>query len=201
VPADGSGAPESLVTMPGRWLPAVFDPTGRTLLLHGVRAQQPKAEIWQEAVAEHTPHQVLAASFHNYNPSLSPDGRWMAYASDESGRFEIYVRPFPGPGGRWQVSLNGGNEPVWSPSGGEIFYRSGDGMMTATVRTQGGFEVGNRTKLFEGSYDIGPSALTNYDVSRDGRAFVMLQQVQGTAQSVFVTLNWFDDLKRRTAGR
>jgi hypothetical protein len=201
VPADGSGAPESLVTMPGRWFPAAFDPSGRTLVLDGVRPQQPKAEIWQTSVNDHTPRQVLAASFHNYNPSLSPDGRWMAYVSDESGRFEVYVRPFPGPGGRWQVSLNGGSEPVWSPAGGEIFYRTGDNMMSATVRTQGSFEVGARTKLFEGSYDVAPSGLLNYDVSRDGRTFVMLQQVQGTAQSVFVTLNWFDDLKRRTAGR
>ncbi|MFI5208405.1 MAG: protein kinase [Gemmatimonadales bacterium] len=196
VPADGSGAPESLVTMPGRWFPIAFDPPGRTLLIHGLRPQQPKAEIWQSGLADHAPHQVLAASFHNFNPSLSPDGRWMAYESDESGRFEVYVRPFPGPGGRWQVSLSGGTEPVWSSAGGEIFYRNGDDMMSATVRTQSGFEVGARTKLFEGSYDVQTNGVTNYDVSKDGRTFVMLQEVQGNAQSVFVTLNWFDRLRQ-----
>jgi serine/threonine-protein kinase len=203
VPADGSGAPESLVTTPGTWFPAVVEPDGRGLVYHGVRPQQSKAEIWQMGLADRAPHQVLAASFNNYNPSLSPDGRWMAYESDESGRFEVYVRPFPGPGGRWQVSLNGGREPVWSPAGGEIFYRNGDDMMSATVRTQGGFEVGGRTKLFEGSYDVANNGVTNYDVSKDGRTFVMLQQVQGNAQSVFVTLNWFNRLRQggSAAGR
>ena len=197
VPADGSGAPEPLVTAPGRWLPAVFEPDGRGLLFQGARPQQSKAEIWRAGLADTARHQVLAASFHNYNPSLSPDGRWMAYESDESGRFEVYVRPYPGPGGRWQVSLDGGREPVWSPAGGEIFYRNGDAMMSAAVRTQGGFEVGGRTKLFEGSYDEVPGGLRNYDVGRDGRTFAMLQQVQGTAQSVFVTLNWFEAQRQR----
>ncbi len=77
----------------------------------------------------------------------------MAYISDESGRAEVYVRPYPDPGGRWQVSLDGGTEPRWSPTGREIFYRSGDRMMAAAVKTQGGFEVGSRTQLFEGPYD------------------------------------------------
>jgi hypothetical protein len=197
VASDGSGAPEPLVTEPGRWFPAVFEPAGHALVYHGVRPEQAKAEIWQAGLADHARHQVLAAAFHNFNPSLSPDGRWMAYQSDESGRFEVYVRPYPGPGGRWQVSLNGGTEPVWSPTGGEIFYRSGDAMMSATVRTQGGFEVGARARLFEGSFDVAGNGLTNYDVTRDGRTFAMLQQVQGTAQSVFVTLNWFSQLRER----
>jgi serine/threonine-protein kinase len=120
----------------------------------------------------------------------------MAYISDESGRFEVYVRPYPGPGGRWQVSLDGGTEPVWSPTGREIFYRNGDQMMAATVTTTGAFEVGARTQLFEGSYHVTNQQITGYDVSRDGRTFVMLQTVQGTSQTVFVTLNWFDQLRR-----
>ena len=90
------------------------------------------------------------------------------------------------------MSLDGGTEPVWSPTGREIFYRNGDRMMAATVRTVSGFEVGARAQLFEGAYDAVPQQITNYDVTRDGRTFVMLQQLQGTAQSVFVTLNWFD---------
>jgi serine/threonine-protein kinase len=121
----------------------------------------------------------------------------MAYVSDESGRFEVYVRPFPGPGGRWQVSLDLGTEPVWSPTGREIFYRSGDKMMAASVRTQGGFEVGARAELFEGAFDPGPNTLTNYDVTRDGQTFVMLQQVAGSTQSVYVTLNWFEARRLR----
>ena len=198
VPADGSGAPDSLVTLPGQWFPGLFEPGGRGLVYHGIALQQAKAEIGRVGIVPpEAAHRVLGNTFHNYDPSLSPDGRWMAYMSDESGRFEVYVRPYPGPGGRWQVSLDGGTEPVWSPTGREIFYRNGDRMMAATVRTVGAFEVGTRTMLFEGAYHTLPTQITNYDVTRDGRTFVMLQPVQGTAQTVFVTLNWFDQMRRR----
>jgi hypothetical protein len=191
-------APDSLVTLPGQWFPAMFEPNARGLVFHGIALQQAKAEIGRVGIVPpEAAHRVLGNTFHNYDPSLSPDGRWMAYMSDESGRFEVYVRPYPGPGGRWQVSLDGGSEPVWSPTGREIFYRNGDRMMTATVRTVGAFEVGARTMLFEGAYHTLPTQITNYDVTRDGRTFVMLQPVQGTAQTVFVTLNWFDQMRRR----
>jgi serine/threonine-protein kinase len=198
VPADGSGAPEPLLTSGGSWFPAVFEPGGRGLLFHGIAPQLSKAEIGRVGIVPpDSGRRVLGSTFHNYNPSLSPDGRWMAYNSDESGRFEVYVRPYPGPGGRWQVSLDGGTEPVWSPTGREIFYRDGDRMMAAAVQTVGAFEVGARTQLFEGSYHTTGQQITGYDVTRDGKTFVMLQPVQGTAQTVFVTLNWFDQLKRR----
>ena len=197
VPADGSGAPDSVVTTPGSWFPAAFSPDGRTLLFHGIPRQRSMAEIWEvETGGGAAPRPVLSGAFHDFDPTLSPDGRWMAYASDESGRFEVYVRPFPGPGGRWQVSLDLGTEPVWSPTGREIFYRSGDKMMAASVRMLGGFEVGARAELFEGAFDPGPNTLTNYDVTRDGKTFVMLQQVTGATQSVYVTLNWFEAQRR-----
>jgi serine/threonine-protein kinase len=199
LPADGSGAPDSLATGPGRWWPAVFEPGGHGLVYHGTQPGHSKAEIWAVGLAGGQPgHAIVGNTFNNYDPSLSPDGRWMAYMSDESGRFEVYVRPYPGPGGRWQVSLNGGTEPRWSPTGREIFYHEGDRMMSAAVRTQGGFAVSDRTLLFTGTYDQGLNRVTNYDVTPDGKTFVMLQPVQGVLQSVLVTLNWFDQLK---AGR
>jgi eukaryotic-like serine/threonine-protein kinase len=195
VPSDGSGTPESLVVAPGRWVPAAFEPGGRGLIYSGGTLGS-KTEIRRlDLAGSRTDQQVLASSFNNYSPTLSPDGRWLAYVSDESGRPEVYVRPYPGPGGRWQVSLDGGQEPVWSPAGGEIFFRSGDRMMAATVRTQPGFEVEGRTPLFTGSYDQA-SRYRDYDVTRDGRTFVMLQPAQSTALSVFVTLNWFDQFRR-----
>jgi len=103
VAADGSGTPESLVTAAGQWWPAAFEPGGRALAYHGIASRGSKGEIWRRGLGgSETPHQVLAGAFHNYDPSLSPDGRWMAYVSDESGRFEVYVRPYPVPaaGGR-----------------------------------------------------------------------------------------------------
>jgi len=195
VPADGSGAPESLVTAPGRWIPAGFEPGGRALIYYGRPQDQAKAEIWRlDLGGDRTPHQVLASAFNNGMPALSPDGRWLAYASDESGRAEVYVRPYPGPGGRWQVSLDGGAQPVWAPNGREIFYRNGERTMVAAVRTQGGFEVGSRTQLFEGAFDdfVG---VRDYDVAPDGQSFLMFQPVQGTEQTVFVTLNWFNQMR------
>jgi serine/threonine-protein kinase len=196
VPADGSSVPESLVTTAGRWRPAAFEPGGRGLVYFGKSQEQARVEIWRVATSgDRTPHQVLANNFNNYTPALAPDGRWMAYVSDESGHPEVYVRPYPGPGGRWQVSLNGGWEPVWSSDGREIFYRTTGQMMTAAVRTQGGFEVTSRTELFTGGYPQFPG-VRNYDVTPDGHTFAMFQQLQGAAQTVYVTLNWFDQLRR-----
>jgi len=204
VPADGSGAPESLVVRPGRWIASTFEPEGRGLAYYGVTAPQGKAEVWRMRLgAGEAPQQILASGFQNGAPSLSPDGRWFAYVSDESGRAEVYVRPYPGPGGRWQVSLDGGTEPLWSPTGREIFYRDGDRMMAAAVRTQPGFEVGSRTQLFTGTYNPtagGPTNSCNYDVTRDGQTFVMLQALVGSAQAVVVTLNWFEQVARKGRG-
>ena len=75
-------------------------------------------------------------------PRFSPSGRWLAYVSDESGRPEIYVQPYPGPGGKWQISTEGGTEPVWNPNGRELFYRSGDKMMAVDIATQPSFAAG-----------------------------------------------------------
>jgi len=196
VPADGSGTPESLVVAPGRWIPAGFAAGGRELVYSG-GVLGSKTQIRRlDLAGSRTDQQFLATNFNNYNPSLSPDGHWIAYVSDESGRPEVYVRPFPGPGGRWQVSLDGGQEPVWSRAGGEIFFRNADKMMAAQVRTQPGFEVLGRSQLFTGSYDQA-GRYRDYDVTRDGQTFVMFQPAQSTALSVFVTLNWFGQFRRR----
>ena len=196
--ADGSARPESLLAQPGIWRPSSFTPDGRGIVYHGQNSTTSRFEIWRFSPAASTPpEQLLASNFDNTNPSLSPDGHWFAYASNESGRNEIYVRPFPGPGGRWQVSLDGGTEPLWSPAGGEIFYRNGDRMMAASVRTQGGFEIGDRKLLFTGEFAVSPFRGRNYDVTRDGQTFFLLQPLIGSAQAIVVTLNWFENLPSR----
>ncbi len=201
VPADGSGAPESLVVAAGQWSAAGFEPGGRGLVYSGRSSSQAKSAIWRVDLAgSRTPRQVLATNFPALSPSLSPDGRWLAYVTDESGRNEVYVRPYPGPGGRWQVSLDGGTEPLWSLTGREILYRNGERMMAAVVRAQDQLEVGNRIQLFSGAYSqFGP--WRSYDVTRDGQTFLMLQPVQGQQQAITVTLNWFDGLRGRPARR
>jgi hypothetical protein len=134
-------------------------------------------------------------------PHLSPDGRWLAYASDESGRRQIYVQPYPGPGGKWQISTDGGNEPQWSRNGKELFYRSGNKMMAVDIATQTGFAAAKPRQLFEGRYMVTSTgwARPNYDVSPDGQRFLMLKPVepeQAPVTQINVVLNWSEELKR-----
>ena len=131
---------------------------------------------------------------------FSPDGRWLAYISDESGRYEIYVQPYPGPGQKWQISTDGGTEPVWNPKGRELFYRSGDKMMVVDISTQPSFTAGKPRVLFERHYQPTTTTPPNYDVSADGQRFLMLKPVQeehAAPTQINVVLNWFEELKRR----
>jgi eukaryotic-like serine/threonine-protein kinase len=135
-------------------------------------------------------------------PQLSPDGRWVAYASDESGRGrEIFVRAFRGPGGPWRVSTEGGNEPQWNPNGRELFYRSGQKMMAVDLDTAAGFTSGKPHVLFEGDFDAAFNGFVraNYDVSPDGQRFLMLQPTTPAdvpPSEISVVLNWSEELKR-----
>jgi Tol biopolymer transport system component len=196
LPADGSGAPRALGDKAGQWKATGFEPGGRGIVYSGRGSPQGKEEIWRlDLSGSAAPVQVLANGFNNGAPSLSPDGRWLAYTSDESGRTEVYVRSYPGQGGRWQVSLEGGSEPIWSPKGGEIFYRNNDDMMVATVRTGAAVEITGRSRLFKGSYQAGGFFDQDYGVSADGRQFVMLERLVTARQALVVTLNWFEGFK------
>jgi eukaryotic-like serine/threonine-protein kinase len=128
------------------------------------------------------------------NGQFSPDGKWVAYASNESGKWEIYVTSFPDAGGKWQISSSGGEQPRWQGDGKELFYLSLDGkMMAAPVTTGAHFDAGTPVVLFQGTprqpvlvYD-----LFVYDVSRDGQRFLINTQVkQGDSAPMSVILNW-----------
>jgi hypothetical protein len=109
------------------------------------------------------------------------------------------VRPYPGPGGKWQISADGGTEPVWNPKGRELFYRNGNKMMAVDFTAQPTFSAGKPKLLFEGSYVPTPRSFPDYDVSPDGQRFLMLkaaEQAQALTQ-ITVVLNWFEELKRR----
>jgi eukaryotic-like serine/threonine-protein kinase len=140
-----------------------------------------------------TPSDESAARF-------SPDGRWLAYVSDESGRYEIYVQPYPGPGGKWQISTEGGTEPVWNPNGRELFYRNGGRMMVVDITTRPSFAVGRPRMLFEGGQYMPPAGpypypFANYDVSPDGQRFLMV--TRESKPQINVVLNWFEELKQK----
>jgi eukaryotic-like serine/threonine-protein kinase len=136
---------------------------------------------------------------------VSSDGKWIVYDSDESGQFEVYVRPYPQAysGGRWQISSNGGRQPMWSYDGREIFYRDFDGdMYAASVHLNPTFKPGPVARLFPNAGYAGGGARGSgrtYDVSHDGQRFLMIKLEPGraaTPSSIVVVLNWFEELKR-----
>jgi serine/threonine-protein kinase len=200
-PADGSGTEEmltaerlSLVAIsPIAWAPIgqvlAFTHRGDILLLPLDGDRKPRA--------------FLQSRFNESMPAFSPDGRWLAYVSDESGRAEVYVQPFPGPGGKYPISTAGGTEPVWARSGGELFFRNGDQMLAVTINAQPGFSASPPKILFAGPFSRTTGRVT-YDVSPDGQRFVMFQSgdEEQTSSQINVVMNWFEELKRRVpAGR
>jgi eukaryotic-like serine/threonine-protein kinase len=127
--------------------------------------------------------------------SLSPDGHWLAYVSNESGRSEIYVDPVPGPGGRRQISSEGGEEPRWVRNGREITYRNGTRMMSVPVQMQPTFQAGKPIELFDGKFERGPG-VAGYDVTADGQTFVMTRSEHAAPTEIRVVLGWPADTQR-----
>ena len=197
-PADGSGPPEELTKseLGPNSVPGSFSPDGQVLAFMG---NNPSDDLYTLPLSDGKPQPFLRSSSNQTAPRFSPDGHFIAYASNESGRYEIYVRPYPGPGGKWQISTDGGGEPVWNPKGRELFYRNGNKMMAVDVTTQGTFSAGKPRVLFEGRYAPTPRSFQDYDVSPDGQRFLMLkatEQAQSPEQ-INVVLNWFEELKQK----
>jgi serine/threonine protein kinase/Tol biopolymer transport system component len=138
----------------------------------------------------------LQTRFDEVGPAFSPDGRWIAYVSDESGRYEVYVRPFPARDGKWQVSVDGGEEPRWSRDGAELFYRNGRTWMAAAVTLNPAFTAKTPARLFEGHYaNVGGRS---YDVAADGRRFLVLQASNTAAVTQLnIVLHWEQQLTRQ----
>jgi len=145
------------------------------------------------------PRPILQTPASEVDARLSPDGRWLTYASDESGRYEVYVQSFAGSGGKWQISTNGGREPVWAHSGRELFYRSGEKMIAAVVAIQPTFQAATSRPLFEGPYEGTNTISPDYDVTGDDQRFLMVQPSEPRSKPTDfnVVLNWSEELKRR----
>jgi len=130
---------------------------------------------------------------------LSPNGQWLAYISREGGKSGVYVSRYSEPEAKWQISgEEGGREPVWSPDGTELFYRSEDRMMAVSVEREPTFSAGKPEVLFEGSYLSSESdpEFQYYDISPDGQRFLMIKLEEGSTAPINVVLNWFEELKR-----
>ena len=197
-PADGSGKAERLTTSEKRQVASSWSADGQELAFHQIEPIT-GGDLWVFHLSDLRAQPFLQTPFFESSPQFSPDGRWLAYASSESGRGEIYVQPYPGPGGKWQVSTDGGREPVWNRNGRELFYRNGDKMMAADVATQAGFSAGKPSMLFEGRYVPTPGNLPDYAVSPDGQRFLMLKPSESAnaAQQINVVLNWFEEVKQK----
>ncbi|MGB2888252.1 MAG: protein kinase [Candidatus Acidiferrales bacterium] len=198
-PADGSGGLERLTTSEYVHVPMSWSPDGQLLAFFEINPTT-GFDIWVLRMGDRKAQPFLRTPFNESAPRFSPDGRWLAYVSNESSHNEIYVRPYPGPGGKWQISTEGGTEPAWNPNGRELFYRSSDKMMAVDIATQPSFAAGTPRMLFEGRYEPTPFPIDNYDVSHDGQRFLMLkpsEQAQAAPTQINVVLNWFEELKRR----
>jgi len=127
---------------------------------------------------------IVASPFEDQHPAISPDNHWLAFTSDQSGNQQVYVRPYPGEGDQVQVSLTGGNEPLWSPDGRELYYRGVENgeptLITAAVRTTPDFAVTARRPLFSIADYVGTIPHTNYSISPDGKTFAMVRQNPAT---------------------
>jgi serine/threonine-protein kinase len=203
--ADGSGKPELLLTSDVLVSPTSWTPDGKMLLYNLVRLlgrPQPGSGIWilpwDGTAGESRAQPFLQSGFIDLNPQVSPDGRWVAYQSNESGQFEVYVKPFPGPGGKVAISTQGGVSARWSRGGRELFYQDlKSRIMAVEVQTSPVFRAGHPRALFElhGVTSLGPP---EWDVAPDGRFLVIkTPESQATGTKLHVVENWFEELRRR----
>ena len=201
--ADGSRAAERIVGGEHDRLLGSISADGRTVAF--ALSVAAGSDLWTASlVGPPAPRRYLANGFYLGHPALSPDGRWMAYDSDESGQIEVYVQSYPDPTvSRRQLSSGGGSEPLWTRGGREIVFRRGDSVMAVAVEPRSG-DVGAPVLLFSGPYDVAPewSAPRSYDVSSDGERFLLLKWPVGAVRrQVIVATHWFDELRARVDGQ
>lgn len=175
--------------------PLAVSPNSQTLMLGRNHAGVPGVDL-VSLDGSGKIQTLLQSRFIQTQAEFSPDGHWVAYMSNESGRDEIYVQPYPGLGGKRLLSTEGGTFPRWARNGREIFYRNEDKIMNVSLETQPAFKAGTPRVLFQGGGYLG---LGNYDVAPDGQHFLMLKEKDAPASSkeVSIVLNWTDELKRR----
>jgi Tol biopolymer transport system component len=202
--ADGTGSKEKLLETPGiQEIPFSVSPDGRYL---AYMRRDPKSsttwDIWAQPMFPDTsgaqkPFPVVATNFGDFTPSFSPDGKWLAYANNETGRLEVYIQPFPSGAGRWQVSTAGGSRPNWRKDGKELFFWTTDQQVMAVDVNQKGasLQLGTPHALFKAITVSGASG--PYTVSADGKKFVMNTVLpQSISEPLTLITNWPADLKQ-----
>lgn len=200
-PADGSQPAVELIAVTNRYAPEAVSPDGPALIVRRDDGPDTASALAIQRLARGAPHgalQPFVESSHSLNHfRFSPDGRFVSFSSTESGRSEVFVTSYPGPGGKWQVSTSGGSAPEWRADGRELFYRQGNFVMSVDVDTRPTFRAGIPRTLFrvEGG---------DYDVSPDGQRFVIARRVPKPADAapeLAIVVNWFEELRSRIAGK
>ena len=199
--ADGTGTVDRLTESANSQYGSSFSPDGESLVFRENQSDTGQDLRVLSLAGDRGVETLVATEFAERNAELSPDGRWMAYQSNQSGQMEVYVRPFPNvDDGQWQISTSGGTHPLWASNGRELLYRRGDALMTVAVQTEPSFTPGTPEVLFEGDYYralIG----RNYDVSPDGQRFLMITAGGGAedtsaAASIVLVQHWLEELRR-----
>jgi hypothetical protein len=193
IAADGSGAPDSLLVTNGGRFAGSVSADGRELIFHETGSEREGIRRLRFDSAP-VSDLILPRRFNESAPALSPDGAWLAYQSDESGQTEVYVRPYPASGARVSISLSGGSEPVWSPVSRELYFRTGDSLMVATVDAAAALTVTARRLLFRGEFMPG-TGFREYDVMPDAGGFIMVSGGQGRSTLIGLQ-NVFENLLR-----
>jgi Tol biopolymer transport system component/tRNA A-37 threonylcarbamoyl transferase component Bud32 len=196
--ADGDGPAVRLLSREQSQFPTAWSSDGQFLIFDDGSANQPNGyDIWMFPLRGE-PRPLIATPANEEEGRLSPDGRWLAYSSNESGRFEVYVRPFPNVNdGKWPISIAGGQHAVWSPDGRELFYALGSSVIRVPVDTRGPFVAGTPEMLFSGPFDL---SYTNFAVTKDGAHFVMVEvDPQARPTHINIVLNWPEEVEQLTA--
>jgi len=193
VPVDKSEEPKLMYQSEESIVSQCWSPDGGSLAF-SVRANSGDLHVLHIGTGKTRP--LENSRFHEWGAVFSRNGKWIAFTSDESGRYEVYVRPFPGPGARVQVSAGGGEEPVWGPADKEIVYRSGTVWMSVPIALEPEFQRDPPRRLFEGGYLNVPGP--SFDISPDGSRFLLIRPIetQTSVTEIQIVFNWFEELKR-----
>ena len=188
-PADGTRDPDLVLRgsalSPGSWLP-----DGRSLVFQAGSRPNTLADIGLVTLGDTAPRWLIATEFRERHPQASPDGRWLAYGSDRTGQFEVYVQPLVGDGPRVQVSTEGGDSPRWSPDGRTLYYVVGAAIVAATRAPGSGFEIASRKTAAEaGAIDLNGTN-TNWDIHPNGREFLYVDQGNADGARLVWILDW-----------
>jgi serine/threonine-protein kinase len=187
-------------------LPTLISPNGEilasTVHFANEKTLAGTSDIWLLEIETKNPTKwTNTPQFSEWGAEFSPDGKWIAYTSNEGGKNEVYIKPYPN-GRREKISTGGGSDAAWGPDGKELFYCNGKKFMRVTIQTTPEFEASNPELLFEDDYIMTRfPGHRNYDISRDGKRFLMIKQIDEQPTPVTdlnVVFNWFEELKELT---